>query len=79
MQIRTVTLLAVSALLLGACSYTGPAATTTSSQTTPPAAITTAPTSGSTNLNDLNAELNATIDDGGQTDLNQLQKDASGL
>lgn len=71
-----------SALFLSACNYTGPAATTTATPpttTTPTAAVSVAPTTGSTNVNDLNAELNATVDDGGQADLNQLQKDASGL
>lgn len=80
MQIKTVTLLAASALLFGACSYTGPAATSTNqtAPTTPASAITATPTT-SANLNDLNAELNATVDDGGAADLNQLQKDSSGL
>lgn len=80
MQIKTATLLVASALFLGACTYTGPAATSTNqtAPTTPASAMTATPTT-SANLNDFNAELNTTVDDGGQADLNQLQKDASGL
>lgn len=82
MQIKTATLLTIaSALFLSACNYTGPAATTTTPPTaaTPTTAVSVAPTTSSTDVNDLNAELNATVDDGGASDLNQLQKDASGL
>lgn len=83
MQIKTAALFTItSALFLSACKYTGSAATTTTTPptaTTPSAAASVAPTTGSTNVNDLNAELNATVDDGGQADLNQLQKDAAGL
>lgn len=79
MKLKTATLLTiVSALFLSACSYTGPAATSTTTPV-PTATISVAPTTGSTNVNDLNAELNATVDDGGASDLNQLQKDAAGL
>lgn len=79
MKIKTATLLTItSALFLSACSYTGPAATSTAPPV-PTATVSVAPTTGSTNVNDLNAELNATVDDGGASDLNQLQKDASGL
>ena len=78
MKLKTAGLLIASSLLLGACSYLKPAATTTAPQTiTPTPAVSVSPTS--TNVNDLNAELNATVDDGGQADLNQLQKDATGL
>ena len=81
MKTKSAIFLAVSALFLAACNYTGPAATTTTSPTaaTPTTTISATPTTTSTNVNDLNTELNATIDDGGQSDLNQLQKDSSGL
>jgi len=82
MKIKTATLLAISsAFFLSACSYTQPAATTTATPTAaaPTPIVTASPTSASTNVNDLNAQLNATVDDGGQADLNQLQKDATGL
>ena len=81
MKTKSAIFLAVSALFLAACNYTGPAATTTTPPTaaTPTTTIPATPTTTSTNVNDLNAELNATIDDGGQADLNQLQKDSAGL
>ncbi|MFZ2202381.1 MAG: hypothetical protein WAV56_03210 [Microgenomates group bacterium] len=78
MKLKTAGLLIASSLLLGACSYLKPAATTTAPQTiTPTPAVSVSPTS--TNLKDLDTELNATIDDGGAADLKQLQKDAQGL
>ncbi|HLE49786.1 MAG TPA: hypothetical protein VI791_01420 [Patescibacteria group bacterium] len=81
MKTKSAIFLAVSALFLAACNYTGPAATTTTppAAATPTTTVSVAPTTGSTNVNDLNTELNATVDDGGQADLNQLQKDAAGL
>ncbi|MBI1871798.1 hypothetical protein HYS10_00055 [Candidatus Collierbacteria bacterium] len=71
-------LLAASAILLAGCNYANRPPVTT--PVTPPitATPTPAPTREQT-LNDLNTELNATVDDGGAADLNQLKKDASGL
>lgn len=70
----------VSALFLSACSYTGPAATSTSTTpVTPPSVVTASPTAATTDVNKLSAQLDATVDDGGAADLNQLQKDSSGL
>lgn len=70
-----------SSLFLSACSLLQPAATTTTNTTpvTPTQIVTATPTPASTDVNDLNAELNATVDDGGKADLNQLQNDATGL
>lgn len=79
MQIKTATLLVASALFLGTCTYIGPAATSTNqtAPTTPP--VVTVIVTDPIDIKGLNAELNATVDDGGAADLNQLQKDASGL
>lgn len=84
MNIKTTLLLTISsALLLSACNYPGPAATSTTvptpTVTNPTATVSITSTTSSTNVNDLDAELNTTIDDGGQADLKDLQKDASGL
>ncbi len=81
MNLKAATILTIaSALFLSACSYTGPSATTTNTTVVTPSVVVTAtPTPASTNINDLSAQLDATADDGGKSDLNQLQKDASGL
>lgn len=77
MKTKTIALLIVaSAILLGGCSYTKTTTSTTPTVYTPTA--TPSPTK-TESLNNLNSELNATVDDGGQADLNQLQKDSSGL
>ena len=78
MKTKSALFLMISALFLAACSYTNPASTTTSPVVSPTPTVTISPTSAS-NVNDLNAELNATVDDGGQADLKELQKEASGL
>jgi len=76
MKLKTTLLIVTGALLLGGCTYTAKTTTTTPTVYTPTATPT--PTKSQT-LNELNEQLNATVDDGGQADLNQLQKDASGL
>lgn len=75
----TVLLVIASALLLGGCSYTANSnPPTNNAYVTPTAQPTPTPTK-TQSLNEMNSQLNATIDDGGQADLNQLQKDSSGL
>lgn len=81
MKLKTTVFLAIaSALLLGGCSYTtnnfNPRAN--NAYATPTAQPTPTPTKAQS-LNEINSQLNATIDDGGQADLNQLQKDSSGF
>ena len=66
------------AIFFGACNYTNQANTSSVIPITP--SVTASPTpTPSKSLNELNLELNSTVDDGGQADLNQLQKDSSGL
>lgn len=83
MKLKTTAFLAIaSALLLGGCSYTtnnsNPPAN--NAYATPTAQPTPTPTpTKAQSLNEINSQLNATIDDGGQADLNQLQKDSTGL
>ncbi len=82
MRTKSAIFLGVTAFFLAACNYTPPAATSTVTPiptASPTAIVSTTPTITSTGVNDLNAELNTTIDDGGQADLNQLQKDSAGL
>lgn len=77
MKIKTTLLLTLgSAILLAGCQYTGPSATTTAPTTAPTAAVSP---SKSANVNDLNADLDTTVDDGGQADLKALEKEAAGL
>ncbi len=76
MKLKNTLLIVTGALLLGGCTYSGKITTTPPTTYAPTA--TPQPTKSQT-LNELNADLNATVDDGGQADLNQLQKDASGL
>lgn len=79
MKIKTTALLViVSALLFSACRYISQQNTSTIAPITPSATITSTPTP-SRSLNELNLELDSTIDDGGQADLNQLQKDSAGF
>lgn len=80
MNLKTTTLFVIgSSLLLGACKFTLPAATTTTTPTPTEISPTITATPSPKNLNSLNQELDQTIDDGGQADLKNLQKDASGL
>ncbi len=77
MKLKNTALIAfASALVLAGCRYTGPSTSTTIYPTTPTVTPTVTPTPS---LNDLNAELNATVDDGGAAELKQLQTEQQGL
>lgn len=80
MKLTTATLLVIGgAFILGACNYTNPP---TGAPQTTAAPITATPTptpAKPETLNDLNGQLNATVDDGGQADLLQLQTESKGL
>lgn len=74
----TVFLVVVSVLFLGGCTYS--VKTTTTPPTVPSPTVLATPTpTPSQSLNNLNLDLDSTVDDGGAGDLNQLQKDATGL
>ena len=64
----TILILILSAFVLAGCNYSNQSAPTYNATPTP-----------EQSLNNLNGELDATIDDGGSADLNQLQLDAKGL
>lgn len=75
----TALLVTLSALLFGGCNLvTNPNPPANNVYATPTAQPTPTPTKAQS-LNEINSELNTTIDDGGASDLNQLQKDATGL
>lgn len=80
MKLKTPLFVLTTAIFLAGCNYASINKPATTSTTTPTAIATPTPTpTKPQTVNDLNGELNTTVDDGGQADLNQLQTDSKGL
>lgn len=72
--------LIVSPVLLAACQpATPPAAVPTVTPTTIPTTVPTVMPTQSLNLNDINTELQTSVDDGGKADIQTLQQESKGL
>lgn len=73
-------LLAIPAVFLAGCNYSPKPASMLPAIQQPPITATPTPTpTKEQTLNELNTQLNTTVDDGGAADLNQLKTESQGL
>jgi len=79
-MLKKLTLLFALALIFSGCTViNNQPASDTRPETEAPFTPTPTPAPTRETLDDLNAELNATVDDGGAADLKQLETDSRGL